>query len=490
LLYTSKINITTKVNQEYYFGLMACLVIAFGLFLNAIQPGMILTDGGIFSAITYKIMNGGTLYVDAWENKPPGIFYLMAIFFAIIPSKVYAVYIMSGVFFLATSYLIYTFIYNVFQSLFKSVLFCAIALIFTIYPNNVGDGLYTEIYGTFFILLSFYFWDIFKINQNNKYALLSTLVLGFTFWFKEPFIIICIPIVLYYLSELKYKKQTLYLLLSFITPSLLFIIILLLTGSLGGFLEMIIYNYSYFISDQGVPIHIKFNDLYQNYIDKLKIIFFIYFILLISKSEDPNQRLIKIFWFFILISSSFFYLMTPYNFGHYYYSFYVLFFIAFIKTYQVNISKLSLIKTIMFPVLIWIVFQLSKTHALDLSFNFKTYQADVISKRLSKEKDKSLFVDCVEEGGFYIKGNMLYNTSFPVALPVHFSNNKHGMENRNKIWNELSNNPPNYIIKNYTTSFFYWHIPHNGYYDKQYNIIDSTVDRNKNKIYLLVRKHK
>jgi hypothetical protein len=485
LFYTSKINISTKSKQHFYFGLIASITIAFGLFLNAVQPGMILTDGGIFSSIAFKMINHGILYIDAWENKPPGIFYLMIIFFSLIPSKVYAIYVMSGFFFLATSYLIYNIVYGVFQSLFKSVLFSAIALIFTIYPNNIGDGLYTEIYGTFFILLSIHLWDIFKNKRDNKYAILSALSLGFSFWFKEPFIIICIPIMLYYLWDLKDRKIIYNILISFVLPSIILISILLLTGSLIGFIDMIVYNFTYLGSDEAVPMNVKLSDLYKNFIDNLKIIFIVYFLLLISKSEDPKIRWNKLFWLIILISSSVFFLMSPYNFGHYYYTFFTLFFIVFIKTYQISIIQMPFIKLITIPIFLWTIFQLNQTHGLNLSFQLKPYQEDVISRRLKATSGKSLFVDCVEEGGYYIKGNILYNTFVPVGLPVHFSNQKKGVENRKKLWNELYTNPPDYIIRFQNTSYYYWHLPHNGFYEKEYKVIDSSINNYQQKIYLL-----
>ncbi|MDP2174380.1 MAG: glycosyltransferase family 39 protein [Bacteroidota bacterium] len=483
--FTTKINLTTNNNQNYYFGIFASAIIAFGLFLNAIQPGLILTDGGIFSSIAFKIQNHGTLYIDAWENKPPGIFYLIAIFYFIIPSKVYALFIMSSIVFVLTSLLVYDIYFRVLQSLFKSILFTAISLMFIIYPNNIGDGLYTEIYGTFFILLSIFFWDLYQSNESNKNGFLSMFTLGLSFWFKEPFIFVCIPLGIYYLWNLKHKKHMKIFIVSFIAPSLFFIIILLVTGSLKGFIDMIIYNFTYLNSDVGVPIKEKLSDLYDNFIDKLLVLVIVYTLLLISKSDTQIIRRNKIFWLTILMSSSLFFLLTPYNFGHYYYVFFTLFFVVFIKTYHASIHNLPIVKLLFIPILLWSIFQLNKTNALNLTFKLKPYQADAISSRLMRDKGKSLFVDCVEEGGYYVKGNVMFNTFLPVALPVHFSDERSGIENRKKLWNELSSNPPEYIIRYQYTSYYYWNLPHNGFYDNEYSVIDSTLNFNQQKIFLL-----
>jgi 4-amino-4-deoxy-L-arabinose transferase-like glycosyltransferase len=488
LLRISKLNISTNPQNQYYYGLIATLVIALGLFLNNIQPGFILTDGGIFSAIAYKLISGGTLYIDAWENKPPGIFYLIAVFYFVIPSKVYALYLMSGLFIIATSLVLYAITFNVFQSALKSSLFIALALQFIIYPNNIGDGLYTEIYGTFCILLSIYFWDIYNQKNQNKFAYLSWFTLGFSCWFKEPFFIVCIPLLIFYLRELENKGVIKYLLLSFFVPSFLILIILFINNSLQGFIEMLVYNFTYLESGEKISFDVKIRDLYNNLIVKNAIISITFLLLILRKVNSKNQFISKIIWISVLLLSLVFVFLSPYNFGHYYIVFFTLFFVVFIKIYEIGQQDFPIINLLITPILFISLYQLNKTNPLNLKFEFNLYKEDNITKHLKNANATSLFVDCVEEGGYYIKGNVLYKTSFPVALPVHFKDHFKGIHNRNKIWKDLSTQKPQFIIKNHTTSFFYWHLPHNGFYEKEYNVVDSSLNQLNQKIYLLRNK--
>lgn len=62
--------------------LLFCLIaISIGLALFRSNPGTYLPsrDGGIYAYIGSEIVRGKLPYVDAWESKPPGIFYLNAL---------------------------------------------------------------------------------------------------------------------------------------------------------------------------------------------------------------------------------------------------------------------------------------------------------------------------------------------------------------------------------------------------------------------------
>lgn len=64
------LNIEKNDPFKFYFGLIACFIVTIGIFLSFIHLGDLKTDGSIFAAVALKDLNGGTLYINAWENKP------------------------------------------------------------------------------------------------------------------------------------------------------------------------------------------------------------------------------------------------------------------------------------------------------------------------------------------------------------------------------------------------------------------------------------
>ena len=99
-----------------------------------------------------------------------------------------------------------------------------------------------------------------------------------------------------------------------------------------------------------------------------------------------------------------------------------------------------------------------------------------------------MFVDYVVKGDYYIKSELIYPSFLPVALPIHFGENTSGLENRERIWQELSKNPPDFLITTYTTSYFSWFLPDSKFYENNYFKIDSIQPENDNVLYLW--KHK
>ena len=145
-------NIKQNPKTDFFFGLAAVNILALGFLFGFLNPGDIDTDGGIFAAVAYKDINGGTLFKDAWENKPPGIIYLMEVFFTFIPDKILALYLLaiSGILGIVNG--LYFVAHYITRSLLFSVLTLALFILFTLNNQTLGDALYTEIYGSIFII--------------------------------------------------------------------------------------------------------------------------------------------------------------------------------------------------------------------------------------------------------------------------------------------------------------------------------------------------
>ena len=482
-------NIEKNDPFKFYFGLIASFIVTTGIFLSYIHLGELKTDGSIFSAVALKDLNGGILYVNAWENKPPGIFYLIELFFIIIPNPIYAVFVLAFIGFLTTSFCLYILILNNVKSYSASILFTSLAIFFTLFGNNIGDGLCTEIYGTLSILISMVFSIAYQNRLKNTYLIISSIFLGLSFWFKEPFIFVFITLYIINIRLIKINKSKIIYTLSAILPSLIIIALLYFQHSLEGYIDSIKYNFTYLNTDEPIALKVKINDLYTHLIHPIftAVLFFIYlaFKTLLNKKTSSET----LYQFLFLLSTCVIFGLSPHNFGHYYYPTFTLIFVVFSKIYALYFEAFNLkLKWPLILICLFSFYHIDENQKPNWTFEIKPMATDKFVKYLKGNKGKTLFVDYVVKGDYYIKSELIYPSFLPVALPIHFGENTSGLENRERIWQELSKNPPDFLITTYTNSYFSWFLPDSKFYENNYFKIDSIQPENDNVLYLW--KHK
>ncbi len=471
--------------SKFYFGLIAVLIMTAGFFLSVIQVGNIHTDGGIFSAVALKDLNGGTLYNDAWENKPPAIFFLTELFLTVIPDHVMALFIMPAVAFAATAICLYILIYRYIGSFFTSTIFTVLTLYFTIHKNNIGDGLYTEIYGFLFILISMVFSEQYSSSKKNYNLYLSAFSLGISPWFKEPFILLCLPLILIAFRQLQsIKIKSLYLFFCVI-PGLMFLLILFFNGALSAYADTLKYNLSYISSEEKTSVIVKLNE-YRDFLIMPVFALFLLFCLMSYKTiTNEKTRNESLLYLVLLALSVCFVLLSPHNFGHYYYPSFVLFFLLTAKIWQLFTQVNGpVLKLPLLIICLYYIYSNDQWKADKMKFQITPYKPDKIVSFLRGEKGKTLFVEYVVKSDYYIKSGLIYPTWLPVGLPVHFLETEQGRKNRKRIWDELNRQKPDYLITTNTPSYFSWFLPDPGFYEKNYIKTDSILAQGELPVYL------
>jgi hypothetical protein len=481
---------STYSRPKLIFGLLASVVMSTGLFLAQVQPGTIDIDGGIFSAVAFKDLHGGTLYLDAWENKPPGIFYLMEFFYLLVPDDIYALFVMGLLAMTGFALCLFYLFYRYLESLLTALLCIGVALYFTIYPNNIGDGLYTEIYGTLCLVGSLVFFERYRINPSALKLVLTGILAGTSYWFKEPFILPFAALMAYYAYLLNNRDEILKLLLSSIIPSLIFFLLLWSGGSLKAFIDTFLYNFHYTSGGVSNNYPLKFSDFFHNLIEPVFGLSLLLIYIIFKNISDKRTRNEAMIWLMIWISAAFFVFISPYNLGHYYFPAFVLFFILLAKQF-------ALFKSVQYPLtlpliilLVYYIFQIDKTAEPNFKYHITAYQPDNISKRILADKNATLFVDYVSVGNYYIKTQKNHHAFLPVGLRVHFDTSETGRNNTARIWKDLSVKPPDYLITTFTTAYFSWHLPDTKFYEKNYEKIDSVFPENEHVIYLWAYKNR
>jgi hypothetical protein len=477
------INLNTKTN--FYFGLVAVNILALGFTFGFLNPGDIDTDGGTFAAIAMKDMNGGTLYLDTWDHKPPGIYYLIELFFTFIGNKIGALYFLAVLGVLAMVSGLYFTIQFLLESFLLSILLSALFILITVNSFFLGDGLYTEMFGIIFIIWSLCFYHLYEKGQKVYHAFLAASFAGFAFWFKEPFIFLSIPVIIFLAVNLKKWNKIGMMSIFFMLPTMLFLILLWLNGSLAVFFDMILYNVNYTNNkDNIVSNEEQLKTLWNNILNPLFLLTAL--IIIWGLRSIPHLKTNKQLFLNIsmLAGGLFFILLSPYNFNHYYLPFIIIFFYCIAAFLYLEKLHYKGSRIYLYIILLYTINSLDGSKSSSFKTFYKTYQPDRISERLLKEKSKTLFVDLVGASAYYVKGDKIFPTYLAVPVHYHFNESRQGLINRKRIYNELKNNKPGLLITNETTSYMYWQIPDPSFYTANYKKIDSMNTNNGQRVFL------
>ena len=162
-------------------------------------------DGGIYTYIGSVIRAGGLPYVDAWESKPPGIFYLDAFALSLGGGTRWGIWLVEFVFLLIGAGLGYQVMSRIWNS--SAALFGTLAWLFAL--NKVLEGgNYTEEYPLLFNFLALYvFWKGMNRPQNRLPDFVVGLAFALSFLFRPNNIGVEISIVLTWALILIYQKQ-------------------------------------------------------------------------------------------------------------------------------------------------------------------------------------------------------------------------------------------------------------------------------------------
>jgi hypothetical protein len=155
--------------------LLLCLIaISAGLVLLSSFPATNLPsrDGGIYAYVGSEIVRGELPYVDAWESKPPGIFYLNAL--ALYLGGRWFIWLFEFFFLCAAAWIGHSVMeiwWGKFPALIGTLSWLS-GLIFLML-----DGNYTEEYSLPFSFLAFF---LFSLSLERKATLTSDFLIGLT----------------------------------------------------------------------------------------------------------------------------------------------------------------------------------------------------------------------------------------------------------------------------------------------------------------------
>jgi hypothetical protein len=168
-------------------GLLAFGVIFFATIARHPSFGAMSRDGGAFAYCGQQIVNGGLLYRDCWDNKPPAIYYVNAAVIAIGGPKQWNLWLAQAIWLAITAVAFYKILSKIWGG---SVAFLctALMLLTLLHPTFFQDGNLTETYALLPIVLTLGTF-VGYIKTNKRFYLIGIgLFTAISFLFKPTYI--------------------------------------------------------------------------------------------------------------------------------------------------------------------------------------------------------------------------------------------------------------------------------------------------------------
>lgn len=242
-----------KVLINHIISIISSAGLVMALLLNKANPAYYPPnrDSGLFLYAARVILNGGVLYRDIWDNKPPGIFYLNALGLWLGKDTSWGVWLIEFLFLTAATYISYVLLKKMWSTIpaIAGTLFWLFSI-----SSLVSGGNIMEIYPLLFNFLALYWFYLHsKAAQNWIYPLLIGATTSLNFLIRPNIIGVQAAIVLVWCLESILNRRFVSLIkkICLFTAGLIipFIVVFLYFSSLGTFITMIeasvLYNFSY-----------------------------------------------------------------------------------------------------------------------------------------------------------------------------------------------------------------------------------------------------
>jgi hypothetical protein len=104
------------------------------------------TDSGTFAYCGQVIRDGGLMYRDCWDNKPPGIYYLNALAIWLAGSNPFAIWLLQAIWLIITVLIFYFVMNHIWENQGLAALGSVVLLLVELYPGIFQGGNFTETY--------------------------------------------------------------------------------------------------------------------------------------------------------------------------------------------------------------------------------------------------------------------------------------------------------------------------------------------------------
>lgn len=243
-------NAVTTSNKRDTLIFVSLLLLTFFLKLPTFIDPYWQPDEGIYSSIVTQLNAGSLLYTDAWDNKPPLIFYLYLAFYKIFGFNLFSLHLLG----LVVSLVNFIYFHLTLKVLFDQNYFYLPQIVFIVLVNTpLLEGNVVNAENIFLALTvpAFYFFLKYLKSRCNRFLYLTCLLYGLAVTVKIHPVFELMAVLLFLTVFLKFNLKSGYtsVLLKLITcagfallPYSLFILVFLIQGNFQDFVTAMFVN--------------------------------------------------------------------------------------------------------------------------------------------------------------------------------------------------------------------------------------------------------
>lgn len=199
-------------------GFKTRLLIALTLLALVVAPSLQLAptvieqgrDSGIFAYTGKVIAEGGLPYRDAWDNKPPGVYYIDALAFLLFGANRWAIWLIETISIFLTGGVLFALLSQVYEQRRMAWIGAGAFALLVRHPGLVSDTNFTEVYALLPQVICFWAGYQFLSRPERRWALLVGFSAGLAFLTKQTTVgmaLAFIPAILLSRHEILRAKQ-------------------------------------------------------------------------------------------------------------------------------------------------------------------------------------------------------------------------------------------------------------------------------------------
>jgi 4-amino-4-deoxy-L-arabinose transferase-like glycosyltransferase len=188
------------------------------------------TDSGTFAYCGEVIRNGGLIYRDCWDNKPPAVYYLNAVAIWLGGANPFAIWLFQAIWLTVAILAFFLILMQVWEHTGLAALSAFSLLLLVLYPDIFQGGNFTETYAILPVVLSLGTLWAFLRSGRKRWLVILGLLTALGFLLKPTYISIGVTsgIVIAYLEFRRRSSKTLLTYVAILGAS--FLVPLLIVG--------------------------------------------------------------------------------------------------------------------------------------------------------------------------------------------------------------------------------------------------------------------
>lgn len=456
------------------------------------------TDAGVFSAVGLELLHGSTLYSEVFESKLPGIFLWNALALGVLDMGYVSVRYAEWIFLMLLAPVLLNMMRAFRLKLPTAFVFAGWFYFLWLQPFVFGSGNQTETLAVGLLIAGV---GIGVRQTRYRYHLLSALLLGTSFWFREQVALAAAVYFLWLTFTLSARKR-IWMFLAAAFPSALILIWMHFNGSLEAWWSHYpdyLRQYYAFAREETAHFNTwsRWSGIIWNHFLHRQWGILMWTILSLVMAWHPRVRLatrnLSVISFFLLLFHLWLTLKSGYMFGHYFQLILLewMLLLFWIPLWMSGLKwpdrfslamKWSTIPATLIFLLMLLPVLIPRMGQYKLLLP-RPYTTDVFTHHIRENirPNEGIYVDAAAFGQYYADTGIPSGLVFPVPVFHYYTLRVFGNfpeRNAEKQMEKLQKNPPRFIILDQDYSLMFYRGQGIDWFDAYYHLLELSSEYN------------